>query len=178
MAVGQITIGIPGNSSTNFATSPVQSLVLQLSPRGSQLSNPSRVGRAVSNGYSNRGTAIIGGPSYNPKYQWAFSAMVTQDQYLHLAALAFYQQDKISKKETASQFRLRMIDETEFLEPEHNPHSRVLLQSITPSWAPSYRYGYGVFDVKLEIPEDFVSKAGKWSSGNEARLLTFGAIEL
>jgi hypothetical protein len=178
VAVGQITIGIPGNSSTNFANSPVTQLVLKLSAPGTELAPRPRIGRAISNGYSNRGTAIIGGPAYNPKYQWAITSMVTQDQYLHLAALAFYQQDKISKKETQSQWRLRLIDETEYVEPEHNPHSRVLLQSITPSWAPSYRYGYGVFDVKLEIPEDFVAKAGKWASGSECRLVTFGAVEL
>ena len=176
MAVGQLRLGIPGNTSTNFASSPLTALTLTRSPAGAPLAVVSTVGWATLSDRSNRGTAIITGPSHSFFYSWAISALLTQDEALHLQALAQWQNDKLQKKESG--FALRLIDETKFVIPEPSPHSRVLLQSITPPFGNSYRYGYGVFPVKLEIPEDLLSDAGRWASGNEAKLLTFGAVEL
>jgi hypothetical protein len=175
MALGQLTLGIPGASPTTFATTPIPAVVLFRSPAGSPLASRSPLGYAEVAGRSNRGTAQVSGPAYAPTYAWAVATMLTLDEALQLEALAVWQ-DRAFKAKTDG--ALRLIDETELLGPEPNPHSRTLLTPITPAWGSGYRYGYGVFAAKLQLDQDWKQQIGVWASGAEARLCTFSLVEL
>lgn len=175
MAVGQLTLGIPGATPTTFAATPIPAVALFRSPAGSPLTSRSPLGYAEVTGRSNWGTPQVSGPTHAPTYAWAVATMLTLDEALQLEALAVWQ-DRAYKAKTDG--ALRLIDETEFLGPEPNPHSRTLLEAITPLWGAGYRYGYGVFAAKLQLPEDWKQQAGVWASGGEARLCTFSLVEL
>jgi hypothetical protein len=175
MAIGQLSLGIPGNSTTNFATSPLPAVVLFRSPAATPLAVRSPLGFAEVSGRSNRGTPQVSGPAYSPTYVWSVATMLTLDEALQLEGLATWQDRAYKAKADGA---LRLIDELELLGPEPSPHSRTLLQAITPPWATSYRYGYGVFPVKLQLPEDWKQQAGVWASGAEARLCTFSLLEV
>ena len=175
MAAGQLTLGIPGNSTTNFATTPLPSLVLYRSPADSPLATRSPLGYAEVTARSNRGTPQVSGPAYAPTYAWAVAALLTLTEALQLEALSTWQ-DRAYKAKTDG--KLRLIDEVEMLGPEPDPHSHTLLSTITPAWASTYRYGYGVFAIKLQLPEDWKQQVGTWTGGVEARLCTFSLVEL
>ena len=175
MAVGQLSLGIPGASPTTFATTPIPAVVLFRSPADSPLASRSPLGYAEVTGRSKRGTPSVAGPTTAPTYIWAVATMLTLDEALQLEALAGWQDRAYKAKADGA---LRLIDETEFLGPEPTPHSRTLLTAITPAWASTYRYGYGVFAAKLQLPEDWKQQAGVWASGAEARRCTFSLVEL
>lgn len=175
MAVGQLTLGIPGATATTFATSPLPAVTLFRSPAGAPLASRSPLGYAELTGRSNRRTPQISGPAYAPTYAWAVATMLTLDEALQLEALATWQDRSYKAKADGA---LRLIDELEPLGPEPDPHSRTLLSPITPTWASSYRYGYGVFAAKLQLTEDWKQQVGVWASGAEARLCTFSLVEL
>ena len=173
--MAQLRIGIPGPTFSSFTTTVLPSVTLDRSAAGSPLAVRSELGYAEVTGRSLWGTAVISGPAYSPTYSWAVAAMVTLDQALQIGALAKWQDAAYKNQQDGA---LRLIDETEFLDPEPNPHSRVLLQILTPAWASGYRFGYGIFPVKLQIPEDWKAQVGRWSTGEDARLITFSLIEV
>ena len=175
MALGQLTLGIPGNTATNFSTSALPAVTIFRSPAGSPMVSRSPLGYAEVAGRSNWGTAQVAGPAYAPTYAWAVAAVMSLDEALQLEALAGWQ-DRAYKASTDG--ALRLIDETEMLAPEPDPHSRVLLSPLTPTWASGYRYGYGVFAVKLQLAEDWKQQVGLWGNGDQARLCTFSLVEL
>ncbi|MBD1918847.1 MULTISPECIES: hypothetical protein [Cyanophyceae] len=175
MALGELRLGIPGNTFSSFTTTTLPSVTLNRSPAGTPLALRSELGYAELSGRSNRGTAQISGPAYAPTYAWAVAALVTLDEALQIGALAKWQDAAFKAKTDGA---LRLIDETELLDPEPNPHSRVLLQVLTPEWAPTYRNGYGIFAAKLQLPQDWRQQVGRWSTGEEARLVTFSVLEI
>jgi len=175
MALGQLTLGIPGNTATNFATTPLPAVALFRSSPEAPLASRSALGFAEVSGRSNRGTPLVAGPAYAPAYAWAVATMLSLTEALQLEALAGWQ-DRAYKAKTDG--ALRLIDETEVLGPEPDPHSRTLLEPLTPLWADTYRYGYGVFAVKLQLPEDWKQQQGVWASGDEVRFCTFSLIEV
>lgn len=175
MAVGELTLGIPGNSTTNFATTPIPSIALGRGPAGEALSTRSEVGYSELIGRSNWGTPQVSGPVHNPKYQWAIAAMLTESQARQVGALAKWQ-DAAYKARTDG--ALRLIDEAELLDDEPNPHSRTLLTPLVTPWNSGYRYGYGVFPVLIQLPQDWRQQVGQWSTGEAARLCTFVVVEL
>ena len=121
-------------------------------------------------GRSAAGTPQIGGPSYNPTFIWPITCLLTESEARQLGALALWQNREY---QAGNDGALRLIDETEYLDSEPSPHSRTLLTTLTESWNASYEYGYGVFKVKLALPQDWRSQVGVWSDGSGARLLTF-----
>ena len=139
------------------------------------MSSRSELGYAEVTGRSNRGVAQVSGPAYATTYAWAVATMLTLAESQQIGALAKWQDAAYKAKTNGA---LRLIDETEYLDPEPNPHSRPLLAALTPTWANTYRYGYGIFEVKLQLPEDWRQQVGVWSSGDYARLCTFSLMEL
>ena len=176
MALGELRLGIPGTSHFSaFATSALPAVTLSRAPAGTPLALRSELGFAELAGRSNWGTAAIAGPAHTPKYTWAVAALVTLDEALQLGALAKWQDAAYKAKADGA---LRLIDETELLDPEPNPHSRVLLSVLTPTWASGYRYGYGIFPVLVQLPSDWKTQVGRWSTGDDARLVTFSLLEI
>lgn len=175
MALGQLSLGIPGATPTTFATAPLPAVALFRSPAGSPLASRSPLGYAEVAGRSTWGTPQVSGPAFAPTYAWAIATMLTLDEALMLEALAVWQ-DRAFKAKTDG--ALRLIDETEFLGPEPDPHSRTLLTPLTLTGAPTYRYGYGVFAAKLQLDQDWKQQVGVWATGAEARLCTFSLVEL
>lgn len=175
MAAGELRLGIPGNTFSSFTTTTLPAVTLNRSPAGTPLALRSELGYAELSGRSNRGTAQIAGPAYAPTYTWAVASLVTLDQALQLGSLSKWQDAAFKAKADGA---LRLIDETELLDPEPNPHSRTLLSILTPTWASTYRYGYGIFPIKLQLPEDWKQQVGRWRTGDEARLVTFSMLEI
>jgi hypothetical protein len=175
LAVGTLTLGIPGSSATTFATEPIPSLALFRASADGPLAVRSELGYAVVAGRSVWGTAQILGPTHKPKYVWSVAAMMTEGEARQLGSLAKWQSANYRAKIEGA---LRLIDETELLDDEPNPHSRTLLSSLVTPWNSGYRYGYGVFSVAVQLPEDWRSQVGRWASGSSARLCTFNLVEL
>lgn len=174
MAVGELTLGLPGATATTFATTPIPALTLRRGS-GDSVSTRSEVGFSALAGRSNWGTPQVSGPAYSTKYQWAVATMLTESQARQLGALAKWQ-DAAYKARTDG--ALRLIDEVELLDDEPNPHSRTLLSALTTTWNSGYRYGYGVFPVLLQLPPDWRQQVGRWATGEGARLCTFAVSEL
>lgn len=178
MAAGDFTLGIPGTGATDFATTPIPSLLFD---RWTRESGPPVRGviaeqRVAISDRSLNGIAQITGPAYNPKFIWPVAAMMTQAQARQLGAKAGWQDREFKAKRNGA---LRLIDEIEYLDSEPTPHSRTLLSAISEGWNSSYQYGYGVFDVLIVLPQDSRQLIGRWNdSGEEARLVTFTLLEV
>jgi hypothetical protein len=166
MAQGQITIGIAGNSTSNFATSPVPSLVL--SKTAGILSTRNQINPLTIAGRSAYGTLAVDGSAYAPKYGWELSAVVTEDQLLTLEALLQWQKDNPTNG-------LRLIDEVDYLAPVAT-QSRTLLTTLNPTWNGSYVYGYGVFRVILTVGDEWRERFGRFRE--RLYQVTLGAEEL
>lgn len=125
---------------------------------------------------SNGGVSQIVAPAYEPKFIWTVAAMLTQAEARQLGALAGWQDRAYKANQDGA---LRLIDEIEFLDSEPSPHSRTLLSTLTESWNASYVYGYGVFPVLAQLPQDWRELIGRWTgSGEEARVVTFTLLEI
>ncbi|MBE7384362.1 MAG: hypothetical protein F6J95_023485 [Leptolyngbya sp. SIO1E4] len=176
MAEGDLTIGIPGGGASDFAATPVPALTLNLWTRDAGAPMRSELGYAELLGRSNRGTPQISGPAYGITFSWPVAAMLTLDEALQLGALAKWQDSQYKAQNNGA---LRLVDEIEYLDPEPSPHSRSLLAALNPSWNAGYEYGYGVFTVKLQLPQDWKQNIGRWTdSGELARLATFAITEV
>jgi len=164
----EIRLGIAGNSSTNFASSPIPSLTLSRVTSGGILSTRNAIGANLIAGRSNYGTLAIGGAAHGFKYAWEINAVITDAQNLILDALLQWQKDNPTTG-------LRLIDEVEYLEPA-TTQSRTLLATLSPSWNAELDYGFGVFSVALVTGENWRERFGRPSEGFWN--ITLGAEEL
>jgi hypothetical protein len=163
----QIRIGIPGNSTSNFATADIPVLTLAKAPGGESLSSRSEIGMLLPADRSNAGTLAVNAPTHAIKYQWEFNAVLSEADSLVLGALIAWQ-----KANPAT--GLRLIDEVEYLDPVP-VQSRTLLATLNPTWNATYVYGYGVFSVVLIIGEGWRARFGRWKECYLA--VAFGAEE-
>lgn len=171
MAAGEIRIGIPGNSTSNFNTSTLAVLTLYRGEADASLSQRSPIGFDTAGTPTNWGTTPITGPAYAPKYLWTLSPWLTESEAQHLEALVLYQK--------ATQNPLRLIDEIDkvVINPSYN--NRTLLSPTTPTWTSSYQVGYGVFSVQLQLQDDWNQFIGRWTGEDApARAATLTAVEL
>lgn len=177
MAAGDFTLGIPGVTSTTFATTPIPALSFaDCWTRDAGFPQRGEVGYAEVIGRSTNGIPQIAGVAYKPTYLWTVVALLTQAQARQLGALAKWQ-DAAYKANTDG--ALRLIDQMEFIDSEPSPHSRTLLTPIVETFNAAYVYGYGVFPVKLQLPQDWRSLIGRWvDTGLEARQVTFTLLEV
>lgn len=171
MAVGQIRIGIPGNSTSDFNTASLAVLTLYRGEAGISLSQRSPIGLDTTGTPTNWGTTPITGPAYAPKYLWTLSPWLTRDESLHLEALVLYQK--------STQNALRLIDEVDQIVIDPSYNNRTLLSPATPTWSASYQTGYGVFSVHLQLQDDWSQFIGLWDgTTTPARAAVFTAVEL
>lgn len=176
MAAGDFTLGIPGTGTSDFASLPIPSLVLDRWTPDAGVPVRGEIGYAEVAGRSNNGISQISGVAYDPTFIWPVAAMLTQAQARQLGALARWQDREYKARRDGA---LRLVDEIDFLDSEPSPHSRTLLSSLQESWNSNFVYGYGVFPVKLQLGQDWRQLIGRWvDSGEEARLVTFTLIEL
>jgi len=184
MPLDHLSLGIPGNTTTNFAAAPIPMVPLFRSAPEAPLVSRSELGYSVLSGRSNRGVAQISGPASRITYLWAVATKLTKSEKRRVGKLAKWQDwgyKGITNAgvATARQARpLRLIDETEELDGEPSPHSRTLLSNLPDPDDASWVYGYGIFEVKIELPEDWWLQDGLWARGEEARLCTFSLVEL
>lgn len=186
MAEGDFQLGIPGAGASDFATTPIPSInfIDCWTPDGG-FPTRGEIGYATLADRSNWGTAQITGPAYGVRYIWPVAAMLTQAQARQLGALAKWQSlgyqglTNAEAPTTRVARPLRLVDEIEYLDSEPTPHSRTLLSSIQESWNSDYVYGYGVFEVFVQLPQDWRQLVGRWQhSGDQARLVTFTLVEI
>lgn len=176
MSEGQIRLGIPGAGTTDFATSPIGFITLDDWEPGTGIPTRKPIGTSSIGQRSNNGVAAIVAPAYVTLYGWDVVAIADLTTTLQLGALARYQD---TQQKAGNLAPLRLIDETDYLDPEPNPHSKTLLTPITPPWNGSYRYGYGVFGVQLILPADgWRTPIGVFSDGTPAYRVAFALEEL
>lgn len=176
MAQGDISIGIPGAGTSDFAALPIPSLAFNRWSPDAGAPVRGEIGYASLAQRSTNGLPQIVGPAYGEKFLWPVAAMLTLSQARQLGALAKWQSREYKASRDGA---LRLIDEVDYVDSEPTPHSRTLLSSIPESWNSGYVYGYPVCPVLLQLPQDWKQFLGKWnSSGVEARLATFTLIEL
>lgn len=173
MVFGQLTLGIPGAGASDFATTPIPAIVLGEWPADTP---PTRqeFNYAVLQGRSSYGTPQVDGPAYGITYAWTVAAWLTMPEMLQLGALAKWQ-DRTYK--TPADGKLRLIDEVRELDPEPSPHSRTLLSPLAPDWNAAYQYGFGVFNVKIVLPNDWDAYVGA-ANGVQRRIATFTLEEV
>ena len=152
MALGEITIGIPDGTASGFATTPVSSLTIKsrmtnrTKPRGKRPSV-----RLLNT--SMNGTSQIGGESYAARFLWTINCVLSDEDAFHLNKLANWQADTYQNQ---SDGKLRLIDETKLIdEYERAVNGRALLTNLTDPDNGTFIRGYGIFNVLLQIPEDF-----------------------
>jgi hypothetical protein len=174
MAIGDLTIGIAGATSTTFATSPIPSLrVYRWTADGS--ATRSRLGYAELRQRSINGVAQINGPTHAPKFVWSIATVLTLNEMRQLSNLANYQDDQYKSQADG---KLRFIDEIQYLD-NFERAGRTLLSETAEAWNASYKYGYGVFAVKLQLPEEFNTELGLLNSdGSIAHTVTFQVLEV
>jgi hypothetical protein len=117
--------------------------------------------------------AVIAGPTAAPRYVWNIAALLPKAKVLQLEAIALW---------ANSQYRLQQapviqfIDEIEEVPPEATPSKTLLADSeVVTSWG--WTYGFGVFNVKLEIPETHKFHTGALADDDQ-KLVTFTVLEL
>lgn len=184
MAEGELRLGIPGGTFSSFTTTTLPTVTLNRSPAGTPLALRSELGYAELSSRSNRGSAQITGPAYPITYVWAVAAMVTKTEARRIGKLAKWQDwgykgiTNAGVPATRVERPLRLIDETEELDGEPSPHSRTLLSILPDPDAEGWVYGFGIFNVKLQLPQDWRQQVGRWSTGEDARLVTFSLLEI
>jgi hypothetical protein len=171
MAFGEIRIGVPGNSSSNFDTSAIAVLTLDTASTDAPLSLRSSLGFDTAGDPTTYGTTPIFGPQYTPKELWALAPLLTNTEAQHLRGLLTWQK--------ANKAALRLIDEVYPITVLTTYNTRTLLSETTPSWGGAFRQGFGIFAVQLQIDGPWNDYFGIWAdSGEQARLATFTAVEL
>jgi len=167
VADGNLTLGIPGASTTDFATTPLPALLIgewldsQLPVR-----SPATGALTVA-GYSNWGTANITGPAHGVRYSWAVATVLEQASARHLFRLWDWQQ--------TNRTALRLLDE---IEPLDVPGTRPLLTTETEPYGTGLTYGFAAFAVWLELPEDWRTHLGVFTDGPQAKQVSFTLLEV
>jgi len=171
VAVGEIRIGVPGNSTSNFNTASLAVLTLYRGEAGASFSQRSPIGLDSTGTPSNWGTTPITGPAYVPKYLWTFSPWLTETEAQHLEGLVLYQK--------STQNALRLIDEVDKVVINTSYNDRTLLSATSPTWATGHQVGYGVFSVHLQLQDDWSQFIGMWDgTTTPARAAVLTAVEL
>ena len=175
MATGEFKIEIPASSP------PIEALTITLFEPGSV--QPQQQGGIAPGTPSNWGTTPITGPAYNGKYGGSVAAHLTRSDLLKFQALVRWQQRQIKGLDAAltldsgySLGNLKITDETTYLDPEPAPHSRTLVAALTPAFAPTYRYGYGVLPAVI-VPGQS-QQLGATLDGEAAYLVPFTWVEV
>jgi hypothetical protein len=99
----------------------------------------------------------IAAPSYAIKYQWEFSAILTDVEVAQLGALLQWQKANPNSG-------VRLIDEVEILDPAPS-QSRPLLATTAPAWNADYEQGFGVFSVILLAEPGWRTRFARPSEG-------------
>lgn len=166
MAYRDLTLGIGDGTATGFSTSIVPPVVL----RGwTDYPIRSLYKLKKLSGFSLAGTPLITGEQYGPRYIWGVKKEMSKELCRQLMILFDYQQ--------RTENNLRLIDEVEHLDPELAPHSRTLLEELTEPSAAGYVYGFGVFNVWLDLPDEFRTDYGKTASGVDLKTVKFTMAE-
>lgn len=154
-----LTIGIPGTSSTNFATSPHPSLAIRNVTADQTLSLRSSIEdqQVLVGARSLSGTAELNGTVFASKLAWEINTVFTDADIRLINALKEWQD---AAYRSGSDGALRLIDQHEYLWGETSPHSRTLLSSISESYNASVVYGHGVFSVALTLPNNWRQSLG------------------
>jgi hypothetical protein len=168
MATNEIKIGLRGVMATTFDSGP-PTLITLSDWQEYPLMSP--ITQSTVNGYSFDGSGIVEGPAHTTKYTWGFEINLDSLLANDLYTLWQWQQD--------NDLPLRMTDEVNFLpaRPAATP-VRPLVQTFTKSYgSPAWTYGYGAFDVWLNLPNNWNQFFGNRSSSGQQRLVNFTVVE-
>ena len=161
MTQGRLTLGIADSGASDFVSSPIPSLEIF---RWTSAGAPQRGRQAWASiaQTSVNGTTQIIGPSYSPRFLWPITTVMTLAEMRQLSNLASYQDDQYKQ---GNDGKLRLIDETAYIDNfDRQANGRSLLSELSESWNTDYKYGHGVFNVKLQIPETFNTELGRLES--------------
>ncbi|MGD1941876.1 MAG: hypothetical protein ACFB0G_11245 [Leptolyngbyaceae cyanobacterium] len=145
MARGEITLAATGSGI------PTQVLTDFIGEGGY---SRSELGWSSVDRYSNNGVAAIAGPAYGTKYRWDLSFYYVESISLAVGAMLKWCEADKSRV-------LTLTDENSYLDPEPTPHSRTLVQALTPAgYTGSWQYGHGIFSVRPAVTDEHRSPAG------------------
>ena len=167
MATGEVTLRIPGLSPV------IDELVISHFPVDAYTMSLS--GLVTVDGFSAYGTPVISGP-LTDRYLITLACYLSTEEALQLDAIVRWSSDEFK---AGNDGHLEMDFELEYLHPEPHPHSRTLIEAITPAWGAGYRYGYGTLDVVIALPEDHRRTMGQAVSDKTPySLYQFSAVEV
>lgn len=160
MSIQGYTIGIPGAGSTNFATTPIPSMLLSRAPSGFLAGSLRSIqDQQALDSFTQSGEPVLTG-AVQERYLWTLTLILTGTEWLQLASLRSWQRAQQSAHSawvdggrvgTEPGWKLRWIDGIEPTEPEADA-SRQLL--VTETTAHGYEYGYPVVDALLILPPE------------------------
>lgn len=146
MARGEITLAAPGSG--------IPTLTLTDFDAGGGIYQRSELGWSSVAAYSNNGVAQVDGPAYGTRYRWDLAFLYRETISLRVGAMLKWCEADKSRT-------LTLTDENLYLDPEPAPHSRALVQALTPAgYTGSWEYGFGVFTVRPVIDGAHRSWAG------------------
>lgn len=162
MAYRELTLGLPDTTPTGFSSVIVPPLILR-DWEEYPIRSPFKIKKH--SGYSLNGTPLITGEQYGVRYSWGVKKTMTASEARHLGILFNYQQ--------SSGNNLRLWDEVEELDPETAPHSRTLLVDVPEPLSPGMVYGFGVFNIWIELPDEFKTDFGINAKGINLKTVKF-----
>ena len=160
MTQGRLTLGIADTGASDFVSTPIPSLeIFRWTSAGAP--QRGRQGWKSLDGRSINATSKINGPSYAPFFLWTITTVLTLSEMRQLSNLASWQNDRYNGQDG----KLRLIDEIQYIDNfDRQANGRALLSELSESWNTDYKYGHGVFNVKLQIPETFNTELGRLES--------------
>jgi len=175
MSIGELNLGIPGGSASNFATTPYPSITINRWTSDGRAPSRQRLNYAALAGRSIAGTSQIVGPIHLTRFQWSVFTVLTLAEMRLLVNLADWQDDQYKDQNDG---KLRLIDEIQYLSNiERSQNGRTLLAELDETYDSSVKYGFGVFNVKLQLSEDFNAELGLLGD-DVAHVCTFQIIEV
>jgi hypothetical protein len=166
MATNEIKIGLQGLTATTFDVGPPPLVTLN---KWQEYPTMSPITQSIVNGYSFDGSGIIEGPAHTTKYTWSFEVNLDSLLANDLYTLWQWQQD--------NNLPLRMTDEVNLLPAAPTP-IRPLVQTFLKNYgSPPWTYGYGAFDVWLNLPSNWNQFFGNRSGSGQQRIVNFTVIE-
>lgn len=167
MATNDITIGLQGLTPITVDSGPPPAIIINEWSGNYPTKSP--ITQSSVNGYSFDGSGIVNGPGHTTKYTWAFETNLNADKANDLYTLWEYQQ--------TNKVPLRLLDEVNLLPAAPTP-VRPLVQTFSKSYGtPNWTFGYGAFDVWLNLPNNWNSFYGNLASLGQSRVITFTATE-
>ena len=165
MAVGEITIRIPG------ASPPIPEVILPnfLKDENYEISAEGLAEIAERSQY---GTATITGP-LGDWYSFTITSILLEEDALRLGALARWSSAEGKAKRDGA---LELDFELEYADPEPPGHGRTFVSTLTTSYG--YEYGYPRFKVLLSIPPNYRKRLGRGPNGSCYSQVSFIATEV